>query len=106
MSKFVAIGFRVHVKPDVNETEVAAKRAGLVLAPTQDRRQEQLAVDTGVVVDIGPTAWTDYGGTPWVKIGDKVVYARHAGYAVGEDEDKILVVNDGDIVTKMEDSSV
>lgn len=107
MSKFEAIGFRVHVKPDVNETEVAAKRAGLVLAPTQDRRQEQLAVDSGVVVAVGPTAWADYGGTPWVKVGDKIVYARHAGYRVGEDEDAILVINDGDVVTKiLEDASV
>lgn len=103
MSKFVAIGFRVHVKPDVNETEVAARKAGIVLAPTNDRKQEQLAVDTGVVVDIGPTAWADYGGEPWVKVGDKVVYARHAGYAVGEADDKVLVLNDGDIVTKVED---
>lgn len=103
MSKYVAVGYRVHVKPDVSETEVAARKAGIVLAPTNDRRQEQLAVDTGVVVDIGPTAWADYGGTPWVSVGDKVVYARHAGYAVGEETDKILVLNDGDIVTKVED---
>lgn len=103
MSKPVAIGFRVHVKPDVNETEQLARKAGFVLAPTQDRRQEQLAVDTGVVVDIGPTAWQDYGGDHWVAVGDKVVYARHAGYAVGEDDDKILVLNDADIVTKLED---
>ena len=101
MSNYKAVGFRVHVKPDVNETEVAAKKAGIVLAPTQDRRQEQLAVDTGVVVDIGPIAWQDYGGTPWVAVGDKVVYARHAGYAVGEDADRVLVLNDADIVTKI-----
>ena len=101
MSKFEAIGFRVHVKPDTNETEQAAKRAGLVLAPTQDRRTEQLAVDTGVVVAVGPTAWSDYGGEPWVKVGDKVVYARHAGYRVGEDDNSILVINDGDVVTKI-----
>ena len=99
--KPVAIGFRVHVKPDINETEIAARKAGLVLAPTQDRRQEQLAVDTGVVLDIGPSAWADYGGDPWVKVGDKVVYARHAGYTVGEDADRILILNDGDIVTKL-----
>lgn len=103
MSKPVAIGFRVHVKPDLSETDKAAKKAGIVLALHEDRKSERIAVDTGVVVDIGPTAWADYGGTPWVKIGDKVVYARHAGYAVGEDDDKILVLNDADIVTKLED---
>lgn len=103
MSKPVAIGFRVHVKPDVNETEQRARKSGFILAPTDDRRQAQLAVDTGVVLDIGPTAWAEYVGDPWVKVGDKVVYARHAGYAVGEDDDKVLVLNDADIVTKLED---
>lgn len=106
MSKYVAVGFRVHVKPDVDETEKLASRAGLILADHPDRNAQRVAVDTGVVLSIGPTAWADYGGEPWVKVGDTVVYARHAGYSVGEGEDKILVINDGDVVTKVEDSSV
>lgn len=106
MSKFVAIGFRVHVKPDVNEVALAAKKAGIVLAPTDDRKSEQLAVDSGTVVDIGPEAWKAYGHAPWVEVGDRVIYARHAGYRVGEDDESVLVLNDEDIVTKMEAESV
>lgn len=98
MSKSVAIGFRVHVKPDVSETEQAATAAGLVI-PKEYQNKERNAVDTGVVLDIGPIAWAAYNSEPWVKVGDRVVYARHAGYRVGD----VLVLNDEDIVTKMED---
>lgn len=100
--KTKAVGFRVHVKPDVTETERAAQKAGLILAESFEKGNRQ-AVDTGTVLDIGPIAWQAYGSEPWVAVGDKIVYARHAGYAVGEGADKILVINDEDVVTKLED---
>lgn len=107
MSKFVPIGFRVHVQPDQTETEKKANAAGIALPEFhQDIKSARVAVDTGTVVGIGPTAWADYGGEAWVAVGDRVVYARHAGYAVGEGVDKILVLNDGDIVTKLETEDV
>jgi len=101
--KTKAVGFRIHVKPDVSETEKAANKAGLILADTLDRKSDRMAVDTGVVVDIGPIAFHGYGGDKWVEVGDHIVYARHAGYAVGQDDEKILVINDEDVVTKLED---
>lgn len=101
--KTKAVGFRIHVKPDVSETEKAANKAGLILADTYDRKADRQAVDTGVVTDIGPLAFRDYGGERWVEVGDHIVYARHAGYAVGEGDEKILVINDEDCVTKLED---
>lgn len=100
--KTKAVGFRVHVKPDVSENEQRAKRSGIVLVDDYERTNRN-AVDTGTVVDIGPLAWQAYGGDAWVKVGDRVVYARHAGYAVGEEADKVLVINDEDVVTKVED---
>lgn len=103
--KTKAVGFRVHVKPDVSDTERAANRAGIVLAEAFEKQNRQ-AVDTGTVLDIGPIAWRDYGGEPWVAVGDKIVYARHAGYAVGEGADKIFVINDEDVVTKVENQDV
>jgi len=98
MTKPVAIGFRVHVQPDLSVTEKAASKAGFIL-PEDHKKSERNAVDSGVVLDIGPTAWAAYNSEPWVKVGDKVVYARHAGYRV----DDIVVLNDEDIVTKLED---
>ena len=101
MSKVVAVGFRVHVTPDKTETEKAASKAGIALPDYhQDIKQARVAVDTGVVTDIGPTAWADYAGDPWVKVGDRVVYARHAGYRVGDD---VLVINDSDVVARLLD---
>lgn len=98
MSNSVAIGFRVHVKPDASETEKAASAAGFIL-PEDHRNRERNAVDTGIVLDIGPIAWAAYNSDPWVKVGDRVVYARHAGYRVGD----VLVINDEDVITKLED---
>ena len=100
MTKPVAVGFRVHVIPDKTETEKKASAAGFILPEHQDTKAARVAVDSGVVVDVGPTAWTEYGGEPWAKVGDHVVYARHAGYRVGDD---ILVINDADIVARLED---
>lgn len=100
--KTKAVGFRIHIKPDVSDTEKAANAAGFVL-PKEFQKSDRQAVDTGVVTDIGPIAFRDYGGEHWVEVGDHVVYARHAGYAVGEGADKLLVINDEDIVTKLED---
>lgn len=102
MSKYVALGFRVHVKPFETETEKKARSAGIVLAEHLDRKQERVAVDQGTVVAIGPDAWKDYGGVPWAAVGDTVVYVRHGGYFVGEGDDSVLVLNDGDIITKVE----
>ena len=100
MTKVVAVGFRVHVTPDKTETEKKASAAGFILPDHQDVKAARVAVDSGVVTDIGPTAWAEYAGEPWVKVGDHIVYARHAGYRVGDD---VLVINDADVVAKLED---
>lgn len=103
--EFKAIGFRVHVKPDQTETERLAKRSGIVLADSNDRRSDQNAVDSGVVLAIGPDAWAEYAATePWCKVGDKIVYARHAGYRVGDGDDTVLIVNDADVVTVIKEA--
>ena len=103
MTKAVAVGFRVHVRPDESDTDKAIKKAGLYVPEHQDTRQARVAVDSGIVLDIGPTAFVEYGGEPWCKVGDHIVYARHAGYRVGDD---VLVINDSDVVAKLEEDNV
>lgn len=100
--KTKAVGFRIHIQPDVSETEKVANAAGFVL-PKEFTKSDRMAVDTGTVLDIGPIAFHGYGGDRWVEVGDRIVYARHAGYAVGEGAEKIFVINDEDVVTKLED---
>jgi len=98
-------GYRVLVKPDKLEdfdpVVASAKRSGLVLAESEERK-ELTAVDTGVVVQMGPIAFDDRGGKEnWCKVGDRVSYARHGGKVVRDPtnaENKYLVLNDEDIV--------
>lgn len=97
-------GYRVLVKPDSLEqfdpTIASAKKHGIVLLDA-DERKEATAVDTGVVLQIGPVAFQDRGGAEnWCKVGDRVSYARHGGKIVKDPtnpENKYLVLNDEDI---------
>lgn len=62
--------------------------------------RQQKGMEEAVVVDIGPTAFGDFGdGKLQVKIGDVVSIVRYAGgqdYTIGEDT--FRAINDIDIV--------
>lgn len=98
-------GYRVLIKPDSLEEFdpliAAAKKAGIHIAEAEERK-ELTAVDTGVVIQIGPVAFVDRGGVEnWCKVGDRVSYARHGGKMVKDPqnaENKYLVLNDEDII--------
>lgn len=98
-------GYRVLVKPDsladFDPVMASAKKNGILLAEVEERK-ELTAVDTGVVVQLGPVAFEDRGGADkWCKVGDRVSYARHGGKVVKDptnQENKFLVLNDEDIV--------
>lgn len=86
---------RVLVKPDEVETKT---KSGIVIALNEKR--EQAAAESGTVVKIGSTCFTDYGGDPsLLNIGDKVFYARYAGKQVKDTDDtEYVLLNDEDIV--------
>ena len=78
----------------------AARRMGLELAKNTER-QESTIIESGFVEQIGPTAFKDFGGTPWCEVGDRVDYVRHGGKFVHDPDDKEtkwLVINDEDIL--------
>jgi co-chaperonin GroES (HSP10) len=61
------------------------------------------------VVDIGPEAFRSYNRAagftsyvPWVKVGDRISYARYAGKWVEENEKDYLIINDEDVVAILE----
>lgn len=96
-------GHRVLVKPDKLEEAdpfyQRAAKAGLALPREhEDLRRAEAAVDRGVVVAIGPTAWRDFGGEPWCQVGDRIAYAKFSGKTVTEGETNYLVINDEDVV--------
>lgn len=97
---------RVLVKPDdldVDPTFAAAARAGLVMPKHAAIEMEKNRVDTGTVLDIGPTAFKAYmkegdlDEVP-VKVGDRISFAKYAGKVMMEGEEKFIVLNDEDIV--------
>jgi co-chaperonin GroES (HSP10) len=103
-------GHRVLVKQDsLKERDATFKRAiaaGLALPEHTEIRREQLSVDTGVVLKVGPTAFKDYGGDPWCKVGDRVAFAKHTGKVFRDPKDKevlYLVQNDEDIIAVIGD---
>lgn len=94
---------RILVKPDVLEDVdpvfAAAKRAGLQF-DFSEREREQAAIDTGVVIDFGPTVFKDFGADNPLKIGDRIVYAKYGGKAIVHPESKVkyVALNDEDVI--------
>jgi co-chaperonin GroES (HSP10) len=86
--------YRVLVKPDNLEDEdkqfKSAKALGIVIPDHENIRLEQMKMDTGTVVAMGPTAFKAYAREAevspehidyWIKIGDRVGFAKYAGKA-------------------------
>lgn len=98
-------GHRVLVKPDslttVDPVFASAQKAGLQLIEKTER-QEATIIDTGVVVQIGPTAYDAFGGADkWCKVGDRISYTRHGGKFIADpenSENKWLILNDEDVL--------
>lgn len=95
---------RILVKQDSLEDKddnfAAARRAGIVIVENEHKR-EQAAIDTGVVVTIGPTAFRDFGlDSPPIKVGDKVVFAKYGGKVIEDPatNEKFVALNDEDVI--------
>lgn len=99
----VPCGHRLVVKPfnlqEHDEVFARAKRAGLELLPVDQRKQE-VNIDQGTVISIGPSAWKDFGGTNWCEVGDVVGFAKYGGKYIKDPVTKedYLVLNDEDVI--------
>lgn len=94
---------RVLVKPyDIFEKDAnyaAAKRLGMEIVG-DGKEREQRSVDKGVVVAFGPTAFVDMNTPNPLKVGDEIVWARHAGKEITDPEtdQKYVCINDDDVI--------
>lgn len=98
---------RVLVRPDdLFEDDPlfkAAKKAGIAFAHGAELKMEENRVDTGTVVDIGPTAFrafmreADVSEVP-VKVGDRISFAKYAGKTIMDGDQKYICLNDEDLV--------
>lgn len=86
---------------EADEVYRRAKAAGIHLE--LDKR-EQKAVEYGIVVQIGPTAFIDYGRDPnCISVGDRISLNRYSGKSVKDvDNTEYVIVNDQDVLCVIE----
>ena len=86
---------------EVDERYRSAKALGIELP---ELKREQQAVEYGIVVDVGPTAFVDYGRDPTIlKVGDRISFARYSGKSIKDSDDtEFLLLNDSDILVVIE----
>jgi co-chaperonin GroES (HSP10) len=103
-------GHRVMIKTleveDVDDVFANAKRAGIELLDSAEAAQlRKNAVDRGVVLGIGSTAFKDFGVTPWCAIGDVIVYSRYAGKTITDPQSKEVytIINDEDVIATIKE---
>ena len=93
----------VLVKPEkVEDTDEVIKRAKAAGIQVQLDKREEKAVEFGTVVQVGPTAFKDYGRGPEIlKGGDYVTYAKYAGKLIKHAGEEYLILNDQDVIAKL-----
>ena len=89
----------VLVKLDEPETKTAS---GIILAV--DEKKERKAVEYGTVIQVGPTAFVDYGREPSILGGgDRISLNRYAGKSIVDtDEQEYVIVNGQDVLDVIE----
>ena len=95
---------RVTVKPfdfdDWDESRKKMKEMGLVLPEKDGSARAKASIDMGTIIQIGETAFRDYGVACPVQVNDVVAFVKNAGKFVKDPftQDEYLVINDEDIV--------
>jgi co-chaperonin GroES (HSP10) len=86
-------GHRVLIFPDpVDDTFAGSK----IVRPQTQRDREQVAQETGTIVEIGPSAWADQP-EKWADTGDRVIFARYNGLNYKRGDKTYRLLNDLDI---------
>lgn len=96
----------VPVDTDATKTKKEMERLGLAVpdwvAKDIDKQagREAASMDKGVIVNIGETAFKDYGIESPVKIGDYISYVKFGGKDIVDPEtgDIFTVIQDEDVV--------
>jgi len=84
------------IKPD--ETEKISP--GGIVIPETILERERKAVEYGIVLQIGPTAYSDYGrDNKAVSVGDRVCIKRYAGKEITDTDGQVyILINDIDVL--------
>ncbi len=70
--------------------------------PEERKKAAQRGAESGIVVQIGPTAYLEFAGDPWCKVGDKIFFQRYQGQQIPDgvfkDQSRYIVLNDDDVL--------
>lgn len=98
MLKHHVKGARLKLK--VQRAEEEKSKGGIFLAPATTSVVDQRY---GEVVEIGHTAYKGLlDETPWVKVGDTVLFPRYAGADIPEGNDFFRFIKDVDVIAVVE----
>lgn len=96
---FKPVGYSILVKPDEAGDTLKSETIAI---PTTVSDKWRIAVDTGVLVDIGQTAWKGMQGSskPWAKVGDRVVFQQYGGrkWQDPDTKEEYLILMDKDVL--------
>lgn len=86
-----------HVLVKLDEPELKTA-SGIIIS--LDEGKERKAVEYGTVVQVGPTAFKDYGRDPSIlKEGDRISLNRYSGKGVVDaDKQEYVIINDVDVL--------
>lgn len=92
-----------HVLVKLDDPELKTQ-SGIILATEEQAKKERKAVEYGTVVQVGPTAFLDYGRSPDIlQPGDKVSFARYSGKEVVDtNKEQYILLNDQDVLCVLE----
>lgn len=103
------VGHRLLIKPDSLDEQIdlpeSLKDVNFeVHKPAQLQKLEEAGTQSGVVLQVGKTAWRSFDGEspywePWCAVGDHIIFARYAGKFIDDPETKerFMVINDEDV---------
>lgn len=95
-----AVGWRLLLEPRTMEEATAS---GIIL-PDKVKDIEQFGEVVNQVLEVGPLAYKGdrFNDTPWVKEGDWVVIARHAGWRISTQDGEFRVINDDEVIAVLD----
>lgn len=92
----------VEYKLIVEPASIEEKTAGGIFIPEATRDAEQRAQIIGTVVAIGPKCCLQIEEGA-ISVGDQVYFAKYGGYIIEDDGRNLRVINDEDVVCKVEE---
>ncbi len=99
-SKISPVEYKILILPDTVEEMMAS---GLWV-PETAREKEQLGQVVGTLVAVGGNTFSDWGDGRKPKVGDRVYFAKYAGYVIkGKDRREYRIANDKDIAAIIEE---